>query len=153
MRANLQTGIFITSTLPAARVSCRFRPIVPRRRLWLHDGSCVRLRPRYRNRVWSYEFVHHRTYDGRTFWLLTVMDEYSRECLAIDVARRLSSQDVLHRLGELLLDRGLPAYIRSDNGPEFTARAVRKWLEELGIGTLFIEPGSPWENGHRVIQR
>jgi transposase InsO family protein len=119
-----------------------------RRRLWLNDGSCVRLRPEYRNHVWSYDFVHHRTYDGRAFRLLTVIDEYTRECLAIDVARRLSSQDVLHRLGELFLDRGLPAYIRSDNGPEFTAKAVRKWLAELGIGTLFIEPGSPWENGY-----
>lgn len=119
-----------------------------RRRLWLNDGSCVRLRPEYRNHVWSYDFVHHRTYDGRAFRLLTVIDEHTRECLAIDVARRLSSQDVLHRLGELFLDRGLPAYIRSDNGPEFTAKAVRKWLDELGIGTLFIEPGSPWENGY-----
>jgi len=119
-----------------------------RRRLWLNDGSCLRLRPQYRNHVWSYDFVHHRTYDGRSFRMLTVIDEYSRECLAIDVSRKLNSQDVLHRLGELFLERGLPDYIRSDNGPEFTARAVRKWLDQLGIGTLFIEPGSPWENGY-----
>jgi len=119
-----------------------------RRRLWLNDGSCVRLRATYPNHVWSYDFVHHRTYDGRDFRLLTIIDEYTRECLAIDVARRLSSQDVLHRLGKLFLGRGLPEYIRSDNGPEFTAKAVRKWLAELGIGTLFIEPGSPWENGY-----
>lgn len=119
-----------------------------RRRLWLNDGSCVRLRPQHRNHVWSYDFVHHRTYDGRPFRMLTIIDEHSRECLAIDVARQLSSQDVLQRLGELFLTRGLPDYIRSDNGPEFTARSVRKWLEQLGIGTLFIEPGSPWENGY-----
>jgi len=119
-----------------------------RRRLWLNDGSCVRLRPEHRNHVWSYDFVHDRTHDGRAFKMLTIIDEYSRECLAIDVARKLRSQDVLHRLGELFLARGLPEYIRSDNGPEFTARAVRKWLANLGIGTLFIEPGSPWEKGY-----
>ncbi len=119
-----------------------------RRRLWLNDGSCVRLRASYPNHVWSYDFVHHRTYDGRAFRMLTIIDEYTRECLAIDVARRLRSQDVLHQLGELFLSHGLPEHIRSDNGPEFTANAVRKWLDELGIGTLFIEPGSPWENGY-----
>lgn len=119
-----------------------------RRRLWMNDGSCVRLRATHPNHVWSYDFVHHRTYDGRVFRTLNIIDEHTRECLAIDVARRLRSQDVLHRLGQLFLDRGLPEYIRSDNGPEFTAKAVRKWLAELGIGTLFIEPGSPWENGY-----
>ena len=120
----------------------------PRRRLWLNDGSCVRLRPSYRDHVWSYDFVQSRTHDGRSFRLLTVMDEYTRECLAIDVARRLTSEEVLERLSDLFICRGVPAYLRSDNGPEFTARRVRQWLTQVGVQTLFIEPGSPWENGY-----
>jgi transposase InsO family protein len=119
-----------------------------RRRLWLNDGSCVRLRPEYANHVWSYDFVKCRTSDGRAVRLLTVIDEYTRECLAIDVARRITADDVLERLSRLFIDRGVPAHIRSDNGPEFTARAVRRWLGGLGVKTLFIEPGSPWENGY-----
>lgn len=119
-----------------------------RRRLWLNDGSCVRLRPAYRDHVWSYDFVQDRTHDGRSFRMLTLIDEYSRECLAIDVARRLTSEDVLERLSDLFVRRGVPDYIRSDNGPEFTARKVREWLERVGVKTLFIEPGSPWENGY-----
>jgi transposase InsO family protein len=89
-----------------------------------------------------------RTHDGRVFRLLTMLDEYSRECLAIDVARKLNSEDVLERLTDLFILRGVPAYIRSDNGSEFTAQAVRKWLSGVGVKTLFIEPGSPWENGY-----
>ena len=89
-----------------------------------------------------------RTSDGRAFRLLTVIDEYTRECLAIDVARRITADDVLHRLSELFILRGVPAHIRSDNGPEFAARAVRGWLGGLGVKALFIEPGSPWENGY-----
>ena len=119
-----------------------------KRRLWLNDGSCVRLRPERPRHVWAYDFVHHRTHDGRAFRLLVVVDEFTRECLAIDVARRLRSADVLHRLAELFAGRGAPEYIRSDNGPEFTAEAVRDWLERLDVETLFIEPGSPWENGY-----
>ena len=119
-----------------------------RRRLWLNDGSCVRLRAEHKDHVWSYDFVAHRTNDGRPFRMLTIIDEFTRECLAVDVARRLNSRNVMHRLGKLFLARGLPANIRSDNGPEFTAKAVRKWMMELGIKTLFIEPGSPWENGY-----
>ena len=119
-----------------------------RGRLWLNDGSCVRLRPLHRDHVWSYDFVEDRTSDGRKLRLLTMVDEYTRECLAIDVERRLCSHDVLHRLGELFLERGIPDHIRSDNGPEFTALAVRRWLKSLGIRTLYIEPGSPWENGY-----
>jgi transposase InsO family protein len=80
--------------------------------------------------------------------LLTVLDEYSRECLSIDVKRQMNHQDVLDRLGELFVDRGVPGYIRSDNGPEFTAQAVRDWLKAVGVKTLYIEPGSPWENGY-----
>jgi putative transposase len=119
-----------------------------RRRLWLNDGSCVRLRPAHPGHVWSYDFVKCRTTDGRAFRLLTVIDEYTRECLAIDVARAITADDVLDRLSRLFIDHGTPAHIRSDNGPEFTARAVRGWLGELGVKTLFIAPGSPWENGY-----
>ena len=119
-----------------------------RRRLWLSDGSCVRLRPQYRNHVWSYDFVADRTREGRPFRMLTLIDEYTRECLSIDVSRKLGSDDVLARLTELFVFRGVPGYIRSDNGSEFTARVVRDWLGRIGVQTLYIEPGSPWENGY-----
>ncbi|TWT29154.1 IS2 transposase TnpB [Posidoniimonas corsicana] len=119
-----------------------------RKRLWLADGSCVRLRPRFKDHVWSYDFVHDRTSDGRAFRMLTLIDEHTRECLAIDVARNLKSGDVLERLSDLFVRRGVPRYIRSDNGSEFTAEKVRGWLERVGVKTLFIEPGSPWENGY-----
>lgn len=121
----------------------------PRRgRLWLHDGSCVRLRPERRDHVWSYDFIQDRTADGRRLRMLTIVDEFTRECLSIDVARSLTSDDVLERLAWLFATRGVPAHIRSDNGPEFTARSVRQWLLRVGVKTLFIEPGSPWENGY-----
>lgn len=119
-----------------------------RKRLWLNDGSCVRLRPEYKDHVWSYDFVMDRTSDGKAFRMLTILDEYTRECLSIRVERKLKSQDVLDALYELFLLRGVPKHIRSDNGPEFTAEVVRKWLYDLGVTTLFIEPGSPWENGY-----
>jgi putative transposase len=119
-----------------------------RRRLWLNDASCVRLRPERPNHVWSYDFIHARTSDGRKLRFLTIIDEYTRECLAIDVGRKLKSEDVLCRLADLFIRRGVPAHIRSDNGPEFTAKVVRLWLEALDVKTLFIEPGSPWENGY-----
>jgi putative transposase len=119
-----------------------------RGRLWLTNGSCIRRRPESRHHVWAYDFVAERTHDGRPVKLLTVVDEYSRECLAIVVARRLRSTDVLETLAELFMTRGIPAHIRSDNGSEFTAEIVRVWLEALGVQTLFIEPGSPWENGY-----
>lgn len=119
-----------------------------RARLWLNDGSCLRLRPEHKDHVWTYDFVHARTHDGRAFRCLTILDEYTRECLAIIVARRLNSQDVLEWLSWLFVLRGVPKYIRSDNGAEFTATAVRAWLGELDVGTLYIEPGSPWENGY-----
>jgi len=98
--------------------------------------------------VWSYDFIEDATHDGRKLRMLVVMDEFSRECLAIVVARRLQSKHVLECLSELFVERGTPAYVRSDYGPEFTAAAVRKWLGQVGVGTLFIEPGSPWENGY-----
>ena len=119
-----------------------------RRRLWLHDGCCVRLRPTHRNHVWSYAFMHERTQEGRAFRLLTILDEHSRECLSIDVQRKMNHQDVLERLAELFVGRGVPEYLRSDNGSEFTARVVRDWLKAVGVRTLYIEPGSPWENGY-----
>ena len=106
------------------------------------------VRPAYRDHVWSYDFVRDRTSDGRAFRMLTLIDEYSRESLAIDVGRRLGSDDVLERLTWLMATRGVPNYIRSDNGSEFTAIAVRDWLSRVGVKTLFIEPGSPWENGY-----
>jgi len=119
-----------------------------RSRLWFNDGSCVRLRPRYRNHVWSYDFVSDRTHDGRTIKMLTVIDEFSRECLAILVGRHIKGNDVLYCMADLFLLRGIPDHIRSDNGSEFTARLVRNWMKDIGIKTLFIEPGSPWENGY-----
>jgi transposase InsO family protein len=119
-----------------------------RGRLWLNDGSCVRLRPERANHVWSYDFVQDRTQDGRAFRMLCIIDEFTRRCLAIVVARRLRSDDVLHRLADLFVEHGPPEHIRSDNGPEFAAKAVRQWLGRLGVKTLFIEPGSPWENGY-----
>lgn len=119
-----------------------------RGRLWLNDGSCIRLRPEHAKHVWSYDFVSARTSDGRPLRFLTVMDEYTRESLAIDVGRHLTSEDVLCRLAELFVRRGVPEHIRSDNGSEFTAKNVRKWLCRLEVKTLYIEPGSPWENGY-----
>jgi transposase InsO family protein len=119
-----------------------------RGRLWLNDGSCVRLRPQHKDHVWAYDFVQDVTHDGRPFRMLTIVDEYTRECLAIDVARNIRSDDVLEQISWLMATRGVPTYIRSDNGPEFTANAVRDWLGNVGVQTLFIEPGSPWENGY-----
>ncbi|MEJ2178178.1 MAG: IS3 family transposase [Gammaproteobacteria bacterium] len=119
-----------------------------RARLWLNDGSCIRLRPQYPDHVWSYDFVMDRTHDGRAYRLLTLIDEYTHESLAIEVKRKLNSTDVLDCLGRLFLIHGVPEHIRSDNGAEFTARAVREWLTAANVTTLFIEPGSPWENGY-----
>jgi putative transposase len=117
-------------------------------RLWLNDGSCVRLRPERPNHVWSYDFVEDRTHNGRKFRMLNVIDEFTRECLAIRADRRLKSTDVIDVLSDLFILRGVPGYVRSDNGPEFIARAVREWIAAVGARTAFIEPGSPWENGY-----
>ncbi len=119
-----------------------------RQRLWLNDGSCIRLRPEYKDHVWSYDFMIDHTVDGRAFKILNIIDEYTRECLAAVVARKIKAQDVIDTLFNLFIFRGIPAHLRSDNGPEFTAKAVRKWLGRLGVKTLYIEPGSPWENGY-----
>ena len=119
-----------------------------RKRLWLNDGSCIRRRPEYPNHVWSYDFVADRTSNGRPLRMLTLMDEYTRESLAIKVDRALTAYDVVEQLAELFVVRGTPDHIRSDNGSEFTSAVVRGWLQRLGVKTLFIEPGSPWENGY-----
>jgi len=119
-----------------------------RGRLWLNDGSCVRLRPEYRNHVWSYDFMMARTSNGRPLRLLNIIDEYTRECLAIRVARNLTSEDVLEELHTLFMWHGAPEHLRSDNGSEFTAHRVRDWLGRVDVKMLFIEPGSPWENGY-----
>ena len=119
-----------------------------RGRLWLNDGSCIRLRPQHRNHVWSYDFMTERTHDGRAFRILNILDEFTRDCLDIAVERQITSNQVIERLAHCFITKGIPEHIRSDNGPEFTAKAVRRWLARLGVKTLFIEPGSPWENGY-----
>jgi putative transposase len=117
-------------------------------RLWLNDGSCIRLRPEYPNHVWSYDFVEDRTHDGRKFRMLNIIDEFTRECLAIRVNRKLKAVDVIDVLSDLFILRGVPGHIRSDNGSEFVAKAVREWITAVGARTAYIEPGSPWENGY-----
>jgi putative transposase len=117
-------------------------------RLWLNDGSCIRLRPERPNHVWSYDFVEDRTHDGRKYRMLNLIDEFTRECLAIRVNRKLSSTDVIDVLSDQFILRGIPGHIRSDHGPEFIAGAVREWIAAVGAHTAFIEPGSPWENGY-----
>lgn len=119
-----------------------------RSRLWLNDGSCIRLRPQHRDHVWSYDFVEDRTHDGRKYRVLNVIDEFGKEALAMRVARKLNSTDVIDVLTDLFILRGPPSYVRSDNGPEFVAKAVRQWIEAVGARTAYIEPGSPWENGY-----
>jgi transposase InsO family protein len=119
-----------------------------RRRLWLNDGSCVRLRPAHKDHVWSYDFVADRTSDGRAFRMLTLIDEHTRECLAIDVARRLTSEEVLERLSDLFVRRGVPKYIRSDNGPEFISKALDLWAYQTGVTLDFSRPGKPTDNAY-----
>jgi putative transposase len=116
--------------------------------LWLNDGSCIRLRPDRPNHVWSYDFVADRTHDGKAFRMLCIIDEFTRECLAIRVARRINGLGVLETMADVMVVRSVSAHIRSDNGPEMTAKIVRQWLASVGAKTLYIEPGSPWENGY-----
>lgn len=130
-------------------------------RLWLNDGSCVRLRPERPNHVWSYDFVQDRTHDGRIFRTLNIIDEFTKEALAIRVNRKLNSTDVVDALTDLFILRGPPEFIRSElpevapsvratagDGAEFIAKKVRAWIGAVGAKTAFIEPGSPWENGY-----
>ena len=119
-----------------------------RRRLWLNDGSTIRLRPEYRNHVWSYDIMEDKTYDGKKFRILNIIDEYTRECLLSFASRRITSTEVVELLTYLFCRKGLPDYIRSDNGSEFTAKRVRNFISDLGTYPAFIEPGSPWENGY-----
>ena len=119
-----------------------------RRRLGHSGNSCTRRKAEHVNHVWSYDFVLDQTSDGRRLKLLPVVDEFTRECLAIEVERRLTARDVVATLAYLFELRGAPAFVRSDNGPEFIAEAVKAWLEESGSATLYIEPGSPWENAY-----
>ena len=118
-----------------------------RARLWLNDGSCIRLRPEYPNHVWSFDFVETQTHDGRRIRLMTLIDEFTRKCLSIRVARRINAIGVIETLADTMLFESLPTYIRSDNGPEMVAKVLREWLTGLGTRNLYIEPGSPWENG------
>jgi transposase InsO family protein len=121
----------------------------PRRsRLWLNDGSCIRLAPKRRNHVWSWDFVFDRTRDGRTLKLMVVMDEYTRRCLAIHVARRIRAKDALDVFARLMERHGIPEHIRSDNGPEMVSEELRNWLQHMGSRTAYIAPSSPWENGY-----
>ena len=120
----------------------------PRGRLWRNDGSCVRLRPEHENHVWSYDFVSAFTHDGRTLRLLRLIDEYTRRCLALRVARRLNSYDLIETLADVMLEHGVPEHLRSHHGPEFVALKLRQWRSAVGAKTLYLEPGSPWENGY-----
>jgi transposase InsO family protein len=119
-------------------------------RLWLNDGSCIRLRPEYANHVWSYDFVEDRTHDGRKFRMLNLIDEFTRECLAIRVSRKLKAVDVIDVLSDLFILRGVPGHIRSDNGREFVAKAVREWIAAVGARTAYIEPAA---HGRMAIAR
>jgi putative transposase len=119
-----------------------------RGRLWLADGSCVRLRAERPNHVWSYDFVEDRTHDGRKYRMLNVIDEFTHECLAIRVARKLKATDVIDVLSDLFILRGVPGHVRSDNGPEFVAEAVQAWITAVGARMAYIAPGSPLQ-GHR----
>ena len=119
-----------------------------RGRLWLTDGSCIRLRPEHTNHVWSYDFVEDRTHDGRKYRMLNVIDEFTHECLAIRINRKLKAIDVIDVLSDLFILRGVPGHLRSDNGPEFVAKAVQDWIAAVGAKSAYIEPGSPWENGY-----
>jgi transposase InsO family protein len=120
----------------------------PRGRLWLADGSCLRLRPEYRNHVWSYDFVVVRDAYGTKIRMLTMIDEYSRTCLIVHCARHIGADEVIEQLANAMIVHGIPKHIRSDNGPEFVANRLREWLQHVGVQTVYIEPGSPWENGY-----
>ena len=119
-----------------------------RGRLWLHDGSCIRLRPRDQKHVGSWDVVFIRTDDGRAVKLMVVMDAFTRECFATHVARRIRAGDALEVFADLMARHGIPEHIRSDNGPEIVAKVLRRWLKRLGTEPIYITPGSPWENGY-----
>jgi putative transposase len=112
------------------------------------ENSCAVKKAKYPNHVWTYDFMGDQTEDGRKLKLLTVLDEFTRESPAIEVGRSMRAKDVIAVLEYLFMVRGAPKFIRSDNGPEFIADKIKKWLEQKHVGTLYIEPGSPWENGY-----
>src|SRR5918993_1996480 len=118
-----------------------------RGRPWRAGGSCVRLRAERPDHVWSHDFVEDRTHDGRKYRMLNVLDEFTHECLAIRVARKLKAIDVIDVLSVLFILRGVPGHVRSDNAPGFVAKAVQGWITAVGARTACIAPGSPWENG------
>ena len=124
-----------------------------RGRLWLNDGSCVRLTPEHKDHVWSYDFVMARTADGRAFRILPMIDEYTRECLAMTVNCHITCWDVIDQLFQLFVLRGIPEYLRSDNGPEFTAREIRRWLARMGVKTLFKGYRSHLVESRRIRRR
>jgi putative transposase len=119
-----------------------------RRRMGNSENGCTRRHAEYINHVWTYDFAMDTTQDGRRLKVMPIVDEYSRECLALEVARSITAEDVLNTLARLFMQRGEPDYIRSDNGPEFIAKALKKWLAASGVKTLYIEPGAPWENAY-----
>jgi putative transposase len=119
-----------------------------RRRLGSSENSCTRRRAEYIDHVWSYDFAMDATEDGRRLKVMPIVDEYGRECLALEVERSITAQDVIETLDRLFTERGEPDYIRSDNGPEFVAKAIKHWLAASGVETLYIEPGAPWENAY-----
>jgi len=115
----------------------------PRGRLWLNDGSCVRPQPEGRNHVWSYDFMSAFTHDGRTVRFLNLIDECTRECLAICAGRRINSSQVIEVLAEAMIEHGIPEHIRSDNGPEFVAKELRAWLANTGAELSTLNPALP----------
>ena len=119
-----------------------------RKRLYHKDSSIIRLRPHHPNHIWSIDFVHDKLSNGRSYKMLTVLDEYTRQALCVEVTARMGSAEVLEALYPLLLKHGKPEYIRSDNGPEFIAASLQEWLEKIGVKPIQIYPGSPWENGY-----
>ena len=119
-----------------------------RRRLGQSDNGCARRRSEHIDHVWAWDFIHDRTENGRSLKWLTIVDEYTRECLALEADRSITSVDVIDVVMNLFCTRGVPGHIRSDNGPEFIARALREWLARSSVKTLYVEPGSPWENGY-----
>lgn len=113
----------------------------------MNAGSCVRLRPEYRNHVWNYDFVEDKTYNGKKLRFINIINEYSEECLASIPRRSWRNNDLIEVLSGLIVIKGCPAYLRSDNGTEFIAKKLQQWLSNVGVITAYIEPGSPWEDG------
>lgn len=119
-----------------------------RRRMGASENGCTRRRAEYIDHIWSYDFAMDATEDGRRLKVMPIVDEYSRECLALEMERSITAEDVVEVLDRLFTERGEPDYIRSDNGPEFIAEAIKRWLASRGVKTLYIEPGAPWENAY-----